>query len=160
MNGQPVAQSVNWGTGQPDNDVSCSGPENFMNFFTDYQGGPRNLMNDSADLPVIWCPGGTLGPIRSAIIEWSADCNGDGIVDFGQILSGQLSDANGDGIPNICQCPGDVTGNNAVDGVDLAIVLSAWGTNGNGEFQTDIDNDGIVGGTDLAYVLSGWGPCQ
>jgi hypothetical protein len=26
-----------------------------------------------------------------ALIEWDADCNGDGIVDFGQIQSGQLS---------------------------------------------------------------------
>ena len=57
-------------------------------------------------------------------------------------------------------CPGDITQNGAVDGVDLAIVLGAWGTSGQGEFKADIDRDGVVSGTDLAYVLGGWGPCQ
>ena len=56
-------------------------------------------------------------------------------------------------------CPGDISGNNSVDGVDLAAILGTWGTNGQGEFDCDIDNDGIVSGTDLAIVLVGWGPC-
>jgi hypothetical protein len=34
------------------------------------------------------------------IIEYSADCNNDGIVDKGQILSGELPDANNNGIPD------------------------------------------------------------
>ncbi len=34
------------------------------------------------------------------VIEWSADCNNDGIVDKGQILSGELPDANNNGIPD------------------------------------------------------------
>ena len=100
--------------------------------------------------------------IQGSIIEYSADCNSDGIVDYGQILSGQLIDANGDGIPDICEvdpCPGDISGNHAVDGVDLAALLGTWGTNGQGEFDCDIDNDGIVGGTDLTIILGGWGPC-
>ncbi len=52
-----------------------------------------------------------------------------------------------------------MTLNNVVDGVDLAAVLSSWGTGGQGQFRTDIDSDGVVSGTDLAFVLSGWGPC-
>jgi len=40
-----------------------------------------------------------------SVIEWSADCNGDGVVDFGQIRAGQLADANADNIPDVCQCP-------------------------------------------------------
>ncbi|MEC8734526.1 MAG: lectin-like protein, partial [Planctomycetota bacterium] len=39
---------------------------------------------------------------RPYIIEWSADCNGDGIVDYGQILDGSLADSNGNGIPDCC----------------------------------------------------------
>jgi hypothetical protein len=39
-------------------------------------------------------------PPRAAVIEWSADCNNDGIVDKGQILSGELADANNNGIPD------------------------------------------------------------
>ena len=97
------------------------------------------------------------------LIEWSADCNSDGIVDYGQILSGQLIDANGDGIPDICevdQCPGDISGNGVVDGVDLTLLLGVWGTDGiGGEFDADITNDGIVGGADLTVLFSGWGPC-
>ena len=100
--------------------------------------------------------------IQGSIIEYSADCNSDGIVDYGQILSGQLIDANGDGIPDICEvgpCPGDISGNHSVDGVDLAALLGKWGTNGQGEFNCDVDHDGIVGGADLTIILGGWGPC-
>ena len=51
-------------------------------------------------------------PTRSVayIIEWSADCNGDGIVDYGQILDGTFSDADGNGVPDACDAinvPGD-----------------------------------------------------
>ena len=35
-------------------------------------------------------------------IEWSADCNNDGIVDYGQILDGTFADDNGDGVPDLC----------------------------------------------------------
>ncbi len=38
-----------------------------------------------------------------ALIEWSADCNADGIVDYGQILSGSLADTNANGVPDICE---------------------------------------------------------
>ena len=96
------------------------------------------------------------------VIEWSADCNNDGIVDKGQILKGQLVDADANGVPDVCEvdpCPGDITNGGTVDATDLSIVLAAWGTNGQGEFQADIDNSGLVDGGDLALVLGGWGPC-
>jgi hypothetical protein len=41
-------------------------------------------------------------PLHS-ILEWDADCNGDGIVDYGQVLSGELVDANGNGVPDCCE---------------------------------------------------------
>ena len=40
--------------------------------------------------------------VRSYVVEWSADCNNDGIVDYGQILGGQLADADGNGVPDAC----------------------------------------------------------
>jgi hypothetical protein len=40
--------------------------------------------------------------IAGAMFEWSADCNGDDIVDYGQILSGALDDADGNGVPDCC----------------------------------------------------------
>ncbi len=51
---------------------------------------PQALCHDIGDGP--WT--------RSFIVEWSADCNSDGIVDKGQILSGELPDANNNGIPD------------------------------------------------------------
>ena len=36
------------------------------------------------------------------IVEWDADCNQDGIIDKGQILTGQLADVNTDGISDVC----------------------------------------------------------
>jgi hypothetical protein len=40
---------------------------------------------------------------RRAVVEWDADCNGDGIVDYGQILRGELDDDNANGVPDICE---------------------------------------------------------
>ena len=37
------------------------------------------------------------------LIEWSADCNGDGVVDYGQIQSGELADTNHNNIPDVCE---------------------------------------------------------
>ena len=56
-------------------------------------------------------------------------------------------------------CPGDVTGDRRIDGVDLAAVLGAWGTAGSGQFDTDVNDDGAVDGVDLATILGGWGAC-
>jgi hypothetical protein len=39
----------------------------------------------------------------SYILEYDTDCNADGIVDYGQILSGELIDANANGVPDCCE---------------------------------------------------------
>ncbi|MSR45405.1 MAG: VCBS repeat-containing protein, partial [Phycisphaerales bacterium] len=52
-------------------------------------------------------------------------------------------------------CPADVSDDGAIDGVDLTMVLSGWGTGG----ASDVDGDGNTNGVDLASVLGGWGPC-
>ena len=39
----------------------------------------------------------------SGVIEWSADCNADGIVDYGQCHDGSLPDYNGNNIPDCCE---------------------------------------------------------
>jgi len=61
--------------------------------------------------------------------------------------------------PAAGQCPGDVVETGVIDGIDLAAVLGAWGTSGQGSFDTDTNDDGIVDGIDLATVLGGWGAC-
>lgn len=53
-------------------------------------------------------------------------------------------------------CPADINRNHAVNGDDLAILLSNWGGTG----AADIDRDGLVNGNDLAILLAAWGACQ
>lgn len=61
------------------------------------------------------------------------------------------------GEPTSLHCPYDLTGDGAVDGPDLGILLGAWGVVG--ATPADINLDGTVDAYDLAYVLGGWGPC-
>jgi formylglycine-generating enzyme required for sulfatase activity len=106
--------------------------------------------------------------VQVPVIEWDADCNNDGIVDYGQILSSQLADANTDGIPDTCQCGtipslpgcciGDLDHDGEVGGADIGLLLSNWGPCGNACLY-DLNNDEKVNGGDLGLLLSGWGPC-
>jgi hypothetical protein len=98
------------------------------------------------------------------VIEWSADCNSDGIVDFGQIRAGELDDANANNIPDCCEqgtpcdCPSDLNGDGVVNGADIGAILAFWGPNP--VFAAaDITRDGQVNGADLGALLSAWGPC-
>jgi hypothetical protein len=102
------------------------------------------------------------------VIEWSADCNNDGTVDYGQILQEQLADTNTDGIPDTCQCgtipslpaccPGDLNHDTTVGGADIGLLLSNWGPCASACLY-DLNNDDKVNGGDLGLLLSGWGPC-
>jgi hypothetical protein len=70
--------------------------------------------------------------LSESMVEWSADCNGDGIVDFGQCRDGSLPDTNGNNAPDCCEggsacCIGNLNGDSAVDGADLGILLGRWG---------------------------------
>ena len=56
------------------------------------------------------------------------------------------------------QCSADLNDDHEVDGLDLAAMLSAWGTSG-GSTGADINGDSIVDGLDLSFVLGGWGVC-
>ncbi|MDA7668701.1 hypothetical protein OAG01_01425 [bacterium] len=104
-------------------------------------------------------------PLNRWVVEWSADCNGDGIVDYGQILDGTFADADGNGVPDCCDadeacdpCIGDLNGDGVVGPPDLGILLAVWGTDGapNG---ADINGDGTVNASDLGPLLGAWGVC-
>jgi hypothetical protein len=102
-------------------------------------------------------------PAISFVVEYSGDCNADGIVDYGQILQGQLADLESDGVPDICQQPtcvaADIYRDFNVNGADLGILLSQWGPN-TPLTESDLNSDGVVNGADLGILLSFWGPCQ
>jgi hypothetical protein len=150
--GTPWA-GVSWQIGQPDGGEGCLGVYRLADGSDAVRFGDWSSLN--AD-----------GGVFYFMVEWSSDCNRDGVVDYGQILSGELEDVNHNKVPDCCElgyscvpCPSDITGNGSVDGVDLAAILAAWGSAGNGKTGTDIDGDGIVSGSDLAIVLGSWGPC-
>ena len=158
VSGEPFG-FANWNTqpgeASPNN---ANGDEDFAHLNLDAEG----TWNDVRDN---WC---APAPYTvSSIIEWSADCNADGLIDYGQILAGSLPDSNQNNIPDCCEggascnpCPGDVDNSGAVNGVDLAAILNTWGTGGGKYPGADVNHDGIVNGTDLAEVLNGWGPCH
>ena len=147
---------ANWNPGEPNNSGCGSVNGESVLAFTARSG----VWNDLNAIPASCV--GWLAP--AFIIEWSADCNNDGIIDFGQIRAGELEDANGNNIPDCCEggpscnCPADIARDGVVNGIDLAAVLNNWGSPG-GTFDADVNGDGLVNGVDLAEVLNSWGPC-
>ncbi len=141
--------TVHWASGNP----GCCGPGEFWLVLTNVgAGNPGTGLHDAQE---------GLGYDR--LLEWSADCNNDGIVDYGQILSGVLSDSDSNGVPDCCQtsvqcCPTDVFRDFNVNGIDLGVLLGQWGP-ANQFTVTDFNGDGVVDGSDLGQLLATWGPC-
>jgi len=100
------------------------------------------------------CPHGTYS--TGGIVEWSADCNGDGMVDYGQILSGELTDDDGNGVPDVCEeCPGDIIEDGVVNLVDFSQFLIDFGSTG--ESISDLNGDLVVDLNDFSIFLVNYG---
>lgn len=58
-------------------------------------------------------------------------------------------------------CPEDLSGDGAVNGIDMLVLLSAWGPCPEDESPcpADINGDGNVDGLDLLMLLGAWGDC-
>ena len=143
-----------WITGEP------------MTFLNWYPGEGGNYWERYAALPSAWGGGWLdtdLTERNFSLVEWDTDCNNDNIVDYGQILQGQLADANTNGIPDICEGPTchdiDLNLNGIVDGADLGVLLAFWGPVSPAFPRADINGDGLVNGADLGIMLAFWGPC-
>ena len=67
--------------------------ENRLSFATNYS-SQWNDFNESGSQPCC--------KVVSYVLEFDADCNGDGSVDYGQIQSGELADTNHNGVPDVC----------------------------------------------------------
>jgi hypothetical protein len=65
--------------------------------------GANNQPNMTLDDNTSSTSDGGIGINPRVILEWSADCNGDGSVDYGQIFRGELADTNFNGIPDACE---------------------------------------------------------
>jgi hypothetical protein len=128
---QPSSSS--WCPNQPD----C-GDERYLHYW--YCDGWNNAGESGAY---------SFGGVRTYLIEWSADCNSDGIVDYGQCRDGTLPDYDGDNVPDCCE-----------QGVDCAAggagIVSVWGTNAWGERQIPGDLGDVLqiaGGNDHVVAL-------
>jgi hypothetical protein len=78
--------------------------------------------------------------------------NGIKVVTRNALIQGTVDD-----MSNICvvvdEPDPDVNGDGLVNGIDLAFILTYWGSSAP---IADLNDDGIVGGPDLTIVLSGW----
>ena len=85
------------------------------------------------------------------------DRDADGALDRDEVLAG-TDPADANSLPGAC--PADIAPiaghDGVVNGNDLGVLLSSWGTSGPG----DLNNDGTVNGLDLGLLLSAWGPCH
>lgn len=84
----------------------------------------------------------------------SEDCNANMRIDTCEIASGEVEDVNSNGVPDSCECIGDLDGDGLVGVDDILTIISSWGGPGG-----DADGDGVTGTDDLLIVLSMWGSC-
>lgn len=53
-------------------------------------------------------------------------------------------------------CEGDINGDGVTNGVDIALLINAWGTSSH---RCDLNQDGSVNGNDLSILLASWPFC-
>ena len=163
IDGEALAFS-NWWTFGPDSMPWEFGPcldSDFANFYG-YPDTPVATWGAQQDFQSSACHWESY---RSYLMEWSADCDQNGLVDYGEIVRGEKDDANANNIPDcceggsVCPCAGDADENAIVDAIELAIVLARWGSAPKDYPRADANGDGVVDAQDLSAVLSAWGPC-
>ncbi len=86
------------------------------------------------------------------------DCNANGVFDADDIAAGSSFDSNTNGVPDECECPGELTGDGTIDLADLALLLSNYGMPEGATYHDgDITGDGAVDLTDLSALLAVYG---
>jgi hypothetical protein len=143
--------------------------------YTNWDAGEPNGVGDQitwihgplAPRPATWNDHPAYDYMFRAVFEFDADCNDDGEVDYGQVISGALADHNSNNTPDCCeqgipclQCTEyDLNLNSVIDGADLGVLLAFWGPVSTAFPRADINGDGVVNGADLGLVLANWGGC-
>ncbi|MSR42284.1 MAG: hypothetical protein EXS10_10365 [Phycisphaerales bacterium] len=92
---------------------------------------------------------------RSVIVEYSSDCDADGVIDRIAVDIGLVVDLNGDAIPDRCQCLADLNRDATVDSADLVMLLGDWDL----DTAADFDGSNRVDAADLVYLIDRWGAC-
>jgi hypothetical protein len=88
------------------------------------------------------------------------DCNENDRPDSCDIDDGTSQDINCNGVPDECECVGDITGDDMTYHEDLGILLALWGKcegDPNYDPAVDINRDGCVNQPDLGILLGDWG---
>ena len=124
------------GSGEPDGDWQWVTGEPFVLDPSQWRSledccGGSYCNNDGEDAAALWSWAGDLeDPLAErkwndvgkcldwwgAVIEWSADCNSDGIADYGQCYDGTLPDYNGNNVPDCCESGSSCAPNIIVNG--------------------------------------------
>jgi hypothetical protein len=124
--------------------------------------GIRDVDGDTAFADGQDGPGDT-GQIHIIEGMLGLDCNNNGQADACDIFYGVSMDSDGDRVPDECENPADINGDNMVGPGDLAELLAQWGQcppPDGAECSADIapaGGDDTVGVLDLAQLLAAWG---
>ena len=112
IGGRLVNGAWTWTTGEPwtfnawqPGEPNGSGSETVVSYIAQGEGGGcgrTTRWNNWVDCAIVNADGCDVG-VWSYLIEWDADCNNDGIVDYGQCRDGSLPDYNGNNIPDCCE---------------------------------------------------------
>ena len=134
VTGEPFSFTA-WFAGEPNNGHGSQIGEDYL-YFRGYECNDQwnDLPNDCFE--------------HTYIIEWSADCNEDGVVDYGQIQSGELADTNNNGVPDVCELV--ITAVKPVSGASTG--GTAVRINGNNFPISPIVTFGGVSATDIVRV--------
>ena len=98
---------------------------------------------------------GDLGSEGLAFVRAENSPNGKPLLLVANEVSGTLSVLQ---VNATCSAAGDLNGDCAIDGNDLAVLLGSWGSCPAGKAcQADLDGNGVVDGGDLAQMLGSWG---
>ena len=95
------------------------------------------------------------GAVYAADLQF--DCDQDGFADALSIVAGD-GDQDGDGLPNACDCLGDLDGDQQVNTADLSLLLLDFSAVG-WPMPSDLDENGLVDTGDIALLLLAFDPC-
>ncbi len=112
------------------------------------------------------------------LMDECTDCDGDGLLDFLEILaaphldcdrngrldtcddSGEAPDDDRVGGVGICKCNADFNNDAVIDAGDLGQLMAAWGPAASKQAAADLNGDGFIDASDLGLLVASWGPCK
>jgi len=85
------------------------------------------------------------------------DCNGDGIGDVSQIALGELTDINGNGTPDLCECLADWDQSGGVNSTDVGAFVNDWFIDqANGTLNADVNANAVTNTTDVSDFVNAY----